>query len=163
MRNIPFQKLKEIIYLFLKLGTIGFGGPAAHIALMHNEVVKRRKWIDDQRFLDLLGATQLIPGPNSTEMAIHIGFVRAGWLGLIAGGAFQDPLSEGADFITSSTHKTFPGPQGCVILGNSTNQRMEKSDKSDTVRSFPVKCFEHASRKVAGGRNSCFGDETFRR
>jgi chromate transporter len=80
------QRLKEVVTLFLKLGTIGFGGPAAHIALMHEEVVKRRGWLDDQRFLDLLGATQLIPGPNSTEMASHIGFVRAGWPGLIAGG-----------------------------------------------------------------------------
>ena len=87
MRNIPFQKLKEIAWLFLKLGTIGFGGPAAHIAMMHNEVVKRRKWMDDESFLDLLGATHLIPGPNSTEMAIHTGFVRAGWMGLIVGGA----------------------------------------------------------------------------
>lgn len=86
MRNISFRKVKEVAYLFLKLGTIGFGGPAAHIALMHNEVVKKRKWIDEQHFLDLLGATYLIPGPNSTEMAIHTGFVRAGWLGLIAGG-----------------------------------------------------------------------------
>ena len=72
--------------MFLKLGTIGFGGPAAHIAMMHNEVVRRRKWMDEQRFLDMLGATYLIPGPNSTEMAIHTGFVRAGWIGLIAGG-----------------------------------------------------------------------------
>ncbi len=87
MRNISFQKLKEVAYLCLKLGTIGFGGPAAHIALMHNEVVKKRKWLDEQRFLDLLGATYLIPGPNSTEMAIHTGFVRAGWPGSIAGGA----------------------------------------------------------------------------
>ena len=87
MRNIPFQKLKEIAWLFLKLGTIGFGGPAAHIAMMHNEVVKRRKWMDDESFLDMLGATHLIPGPNSTEMAIHTGFVRAGWMGLIVGGA----------------------------------------------------------------------------
>jgi len=86
MHNISFQNLKEIVHLFLKLGTIGFGGPAAHIALMHNEIVKRRKWLDEQHFLDLLGATNLIPGPNSTEMAIHVGFVRAGWLGLIAGG-----------------------------------------------------------------------------
>jgi chromate transporter len=68
------------------LGTTAFGGPAAHIALMHDEVVKRRKWIDEQRFLDLLGATNLIPGPNSTEMAIHLGYVRAGWMGLILGG-----------------------------------------------------------------------------
>lgn len=76
----------EVAGLFLKLGFTAFGGPAAHIAIMHDQVVKRRKWLDDQHFLDLLGATQLIPGPNSTEMAIHIGFVRAGLPGLIAGG-----------------------------------------------------------------------------
>lgn len=80
------QKLTEVFKLFLRLGITAFGGPAAHIAMMHDEVVKRRKWLDDQQFLDLLGATQLIPGPNSTEMAIHIGFVRAGWLGLVTGG-----------------------------------------------------------------------------
>jgi chromate transporter len=72
--------------LFLKLGAIGFGGPAAHIALMEDEVVRRRRWLTREAFLDLLGATNLIPGPNSTEMAIHIGFVRAGWRGLVAGG-----------------------------------------------------------------------------
>jgi chromate transporter len=69
------------------LGMTAFGGPAAHIAMMHDEVVKRRKWLSDQEFLDLVGATNLIPGPNSTEMAIHIGFLRAGWLGMIVGGA----------------------------------------------------------------------------
>ena len=79
--------LREVAILFLKLGITGFGGPAAHIAMMHDEVVKRRKWVDDQHFLDLLGATNLIPGPNSTEMTIHLGLVRAGWKGLIAGGA----------------------------------------------------------------------------
>ncbi|HEY4690236.1 MAG TPA: chromate transporter [Anaerolineae bacterium] len=79
--------LAEVARLFLKLGLTAFGGPAAHVAMMRDEVVTRRKWIDDQHFLDLLGATNLIPGPNSTEMAIHIGFVRAGWPGLIAGGA----------------------------------------------------------------------------
>ena len=73
--------------LFLKLGMIAFGGPAAHIAMMHDETVKRRKWLSDQEFLDLVGATNLIPGPNSTEMAIHIGFLRAGWRGLVIGGA----------------------------------------------------------------------------
>ena len=78
--------LKEIAGLFLKLGTIGFGGPAAHIAMMQDEVVKKRKWIDEQHFLDLIGATNLIPGPNSTEMAIHIGHERAGWKGLIVAG-----------------------------------------------------------------------------
>jgi chromate transporter len=80
-------RVVEVARLFLRLGLTAFGGPAAHIALMHDEVVKRRKWMDDQRFLDLLGATNLIPGPNSTEMAIHVGFLRAGWAGLVAAGA----------------------------------------------------------------------------
>jgi len=78
--------LKEVALLFLKLGTISFGGPAAHIAIMKEEVVKKRQWIDEQHFLDLIGATNLIPGPNSTEMAIHIGHERAGWKGLIVAG-----------------------------------------------------------------------------
>lgn len=78
--------LREVASLFLKLGLTAFGGPAAHIAMMRGEVVQRRKWVDDEHFLDLLGATNLIPGPNSTEMAIHLGFVRAGWAGLIVGG-----------------------------------------------------------------------------
>ncbi len=78
--------LTEVAALFLKLGFTAFGGPAAHIALMHDEVVVRRKWLTDEQFLDLLGATNLIPGPNSTEMAIHIGYVRAGWAGLLLGG-----------------------------------------------------------------------------
>jgi len=73
--------------LFLRLGFTSFGGPAAHIAIMQNELVQRRKWLDDQKFLDLLGITNLIPGPNSTEMAIHLGLLRAGWPGLVAGGA----------------------------------------------------------------------------
>jgi len=79
--------LREIALLFLKLGTIGFGGPAAHIALMESEIVKRRRWLSHQEFLDLLGATNLIPGPNSTEMAIHIGYRRAGFPGLVVAGA----------------------------------------------------------------------------
>src|SRR5512139_2770532 len=80
------QRLTEVARLFLKLGMTGFGGPAAHIAMMHDETVKRRKWLSDQEFLDLVGATNLIPGPNSTEMAIHVGYLRAGWPGLILGG-----------------------------------------------------------------------------
>ncbi|HEY0605063.1 MAG TPA: chromate efflux transporter [Herpetosiphonaceae bacterium] len=79
--------LLEVAQLFLKLGCIAFGGPAAHIALMREEVVRRRRWIDEQHFLDLLGASNLIPGPSSTEMAIHLGYVRAGWRGLIVAGA----------------------------------------------------------------------------
>ena len=70
----------------MKLGITAFGGPAAHIAMMHDETVRRRKWLSEQEFLDLVGATNLIPGPNSTEMAIHLGYLRAGWLGLIVGG-----------------------------------------------------------------------------
>lgn len=78
--------LKDIAKLFLKLGVIGFGGPAAHIAMMQEEVVIKRKWLSEQHFLDLIGATNLIPGPNSTEMAIHIGREKAGWKGLIIAG-----------------------------------------------------------------------------
>lgn len=80
------QNLKELAQLFLKLGIIGFGGPAVHIAMMQNEVVVKRKWLDEQHFLDLLGATHLIPGPNSTELAIHIGHERAGVKGLVVAG-----------------------------------------------------------------------------
>jgi chromate transporter len=79
--------LREIALLFLKLGTIAFGGPAAHIAMMEDEVVRRRRWLTHEEFLDYLGATNLIPGPNSTELAIHIGHARAGWPGLLVAGA----------------------------------------------------------------------------
>lgn len=79
-------EIKQLAKLFLKLGVIGFGGPAAHIAMMKNEVVTQRKWLTEQHFLDLMGATNLIPGPNSTEMAIHIGHERAGWKGLLVAG-----------------------------------------------------------------------------
>ena len=77
------NNLKEVAVLFTKLGFTAFGGPAAHIALMREEVVKKKGWMSEQHFLDLIGATNLIPGPNSTEMAIHIGQERAGWKGLI--------------------------------------------------------------------------------
>src|SRR5215207_9023291 len=84
---VPKQAaLREVIRLFLRLGFTAFGGPAAHIAMMHDEVVTRRQWMTDQHFLDLVGATNLIPGPNSTELAIHIGYERAGWRGLLAAG-----------------------------------------------------------------------------
>lgn len=78
--------LSELVKVFLKLGIIGFGGPAAHIAMMEDEVVRRRQWLTQEQFLDLVGATNLIPGPNSTEMAIHIGYIYAGGLGLIVAG-----------------------------------------------------------------------------
>lgn len=78
--------LKEVVLLFLWLGFTAFGGPAAHIALYHDQVVNKRKWLDEQHFLDLMGASHLIPGPNSTEMVIYLSYYRAGWAGLILGG-----------------------------------------------------------------------------
>ncbi|MEO7000716.1 MAG: chromate efflux transporter, partial [Ktedonobacterales bacterium] len=80
------DSLGEVAALFLRLGFTAFGGPAAHIAMMREEVVRRRRWISDQRFLDLIGVINLIPGPNSTELAIYLGYLRAGWLGLIIAG-----------------------------------------------------------------------------
>ncbi len=80
------KNLKEVAKLFFKLGSIAFGGPAAHIAMMEEEVVEKRKWMSPQHFLDLVGATNLIPGPNSTEMTMHCGHERAGWKGLILAG-----------------------------------------------------------------------------
>jgi chromate transporter len=87
MARVAPGPLKEVAGLFLKLGIIGFGGPAAHIAMMEDEVVRRRGWLSREKFIDLLGATNLVPGPNSTEMAIHIGRSRAGFPGLFVAGA----------------------------------------------------------------------------
>ena len=81
------SSLKQVARVFLKLGCIGFGGPAAHIAMMEKEVVKKHKWLSEDHFLDLVGATNLIPGPNSTEMAMHCGYEQAGWKGLLVAGA----------------------------------------------------------------------------
>jgi chromate transporter len=80
------QRLTELARVFLQLGIVAFGGPAAHIALMESEVVSRRRWMSQEKLLDLLGITNLIPGPNSTELAIHIGYERAGWRGLLLAG-----------------------------------------------------------------------------
>jgi chromate transporter len=78
--------LAEVAQVSLKLGVTAFGGPAAHIAMLREEAVVRRQWLTDAYFLDLVGATNLIPGPNSTEMVIHIGYLRAGWRGLLVAG-----------------------------------------------------------------------------
>ncbi len=80
------HRLREVALLFLRLGATSFGGPAAYIGLMHHEIVVRRQWMDDQKFLDLVSATMLLPGPNATEIASHLGLIRAGWRGLIAAG-----------------------------------------------------------------------------
>src|SRR5579864_4062528 len=92
-------RLRELAVLFLKLGAISFGGPAAHIALIEGEIVRKRQWVTRQQFLDMLGTANLIPGPTSTEMAINVGFARAGWAGLcVAGASFILP----AGFITGA-------------------------------------------------------------
>ncbi len=87
MSETRAHRLKELALLFLRLGFTAFGGPAAHIAMMEDECVRRRRWLSRDEFLDLLGATNLIPGPNSTELAIHLGHRRAGWAGLLVAGA----------------------------------------------------------------------------
>jgi chromate transporter len=88
-QEIPHGRatLGQLAVLFLHLGTTAFGGPAAHIAMMEDEIVRRRRWLSRDKFLDLLGTTNLIPGPNSTELAIHIGHQQAGWAGLVVAGS----------------------------------------------------------------------------
>jgi chromate transporter len=88
------HRLRAVVALSFKLGVTSFGGPAAHIAMLRDEVVARRTWLTEQHFLDLLGVTNLIPGPNSTEMVMHVGHNRAGWRGLVlAGSAFILPAA----------------------------------------------------------------------
>lgn len=98
MHEVPSDehrpRLPALASVFLRLGATAFGGPAAHIAMMEEEIVRRRGWIRRDEFLDLIGATNLIPGPNSTEMAIHVGYLRAGWAGfLVAGSCFIFPAA----------------------------------------------------------------------
>lgn len=109
--------LREIALLFLKLGTIGFGGPAAHVAMMEDEVVRRRGWLTREAFLDLVGATNLIPGPNSTEMAMHIGRARAGLAGLlVAGACFIVPATAMVAWIAAAYVRYGELPAGLGLL-----------------------------------------------
>jgi len=80
------ERLKEVALLFLRLGATAFGGAAAYIAIMQQETVRKRGWLDDQKFLDMLGISNLIPGPTATEMALYIGLEQAGWLGYLSAG-----------------------------------------------------------------------------
>ncbi len=109
--------LREIASLFLRLGFTAFGGPAAHIAMLHDEVVTRRGWLSDQHFLDLIGATNLIPGPNSTEMVMHVGKERGGWKGLIiAGGLFILPAAVMVTLLAWAYVTYGASPQGQSLL-----------------------------------------------
>src|SRR5580658_8932783 len=108
---------RELIGLFLRLGFTAFGGPAAHIALMKDEVVTRRHWLTEAEFLDLLGATNLIPGPNSTQMAIHIGYRRAGWMGLVAAGVCFIAPAAAIVLLCAWAYRKYGGlPQAQAIL-----------------------------------------------
>src|SRR3954453_10342593 len=84
--DVKTSPLREVIAFFTRLGFTAFGGPAVHVAMMEEELVHRRKWVDREHFLDLVAAVNFIPGPNSTEVAIHLGLIRAGFPGLCAAG-----------------------------------------------------------------------------
>jgi len=86
LSSLQKVSIRELALFFLRLGGTAFGGPAAHIAMMEDELVRRRQWLSRQKFLDLLGASNLIPGPSSSELAIHIGYLLAGWAGLLVAG-----------------------------------------------------------------------------
>ncbi|MBV5259735.1 chromate efflux transporter [Synechococcus moorigangaii CMS01] len=112
-----WSQVREVAQLFTRLGFTAFGGPVAHIAMMHDEVVKKRHWLQEQEFLDILGATNLIPGPNSTEMAVHLGFKRAGWLGLLAGGIGFTAPAVILMLVCAVAYQRFGGtPQGEWLL-----------------------------------------------
>lgn len=113
------ERVAELARLFLRLGVTAFGGPAAHVAMMHDEVVRRRGWVTDERFVDLVGATNLVPGPNSTELAIHLGWDRARGRGLVvAGVCFIAPAALIVGFLAwvYVTYGDTPGFEG-VLYG----------------------------------------------
>ena len=116
--GIATTSLVELAALFARLGSTAFGGPAAHIAMMRDEVVRRRAWLTDAQFLDLIGATNLIPGPNSTEMAIHIGWARRRWAGLVvAGVCFIVPAMLATGALAWAYRRYGTVPQAAWLLG----------------------------------------------
>ena len=109
--------MRELAALFTKLGFTAFGGPAAHVAMLHDEVVTRRGWMTEQHFLDLVGATNLIPGPNSTEMVMHVGNERGGWKGLaVAGACFILPAAVMVTLLAWAYVTYGATPQGAGLL-----------------------------------------------
>jgi chromate transporter len=113
----PQVSLAELALVFLKLGTIAFGGPAAHIAMMQDEFVRKRQWITQADFLDRLGAANLIPGPSSTEVAIFVGHAKRGWAGLVvAGCCFIIPAAVMVSLIAAAYVRYGSLPQVAGIL-----------------------------------------------
>ena len=111
-------RLRELAALFLRLGATSFGGPAVHVAMMEAEIVRKRQWVTRQQFLDMLGAANLIPGPTSTEMAINVGFVRAGWAGLcVAGASFILPAALITGALAWAYVRFGTLPQATSVLG----------------------------------------------
>ena len=169
------RTLRELASVFLKLGTTAFGGPAAHIAMMDDEVVRRRGWLSRQQFLDLLGATHLIPGPNSTEMAIHIGLARAGWVGLlVAGACFIFPaflIGLGSRLDLRPVRLPAPGNLaplwyqagdhrrcGSGPLGTGKNRRQRAADRSCRISSRSA-LFPRPERDLASLRQRLDGND----
>ena len=111
------RKLLELALVYLRLGFTAFGGPAAHIAMMEQEFVRKRRWLSREKFLDLLGAANLIPGPTSTEMGIYIGHARAGWPGLVlAGACFIGPAAVLTLLLAMAYTRFGALPSGSAVL-----------------------------------------------
>ena len=127
--------LRELAAFFLRLGTTAFGGPAAHIAIMEDELVRRRRWLSRETFLDLLGASSLIPGPSSSELAIHIGYLRAGWVGLVvAGCCFILPAALIVGALGSGMKGLFGSAHTCVSGLNTTACRLGPVVRRSTTK-----------------------------
>src|SRR5215467_11571781 len=113
----PGRKLWELALVYLRLGFTAFGGPAAHIAMMEQEFVRKRRWLSREKFLDLLGAANLIPGPTSTEIGIYIGHARAGWPGLVlAGACFIGPAAALTLLLAMAYSRFGALPSGSAVL-----------------------------------------------
>ena len=131
--------LREVASFFLRLGFTAFGGPAAHVALMEQEAVRRRGWLSHEAFLDLLGACNLIPGPSSTQMAMGIGYQRAGWMGLVLGGVcFILPASAMTLVIAWAYVRYGQLPQGQALLYGLNLPFLKEGDSHGSRRRISV-------------------------
>jgi hypothetical protein len=135
--------LRELAGFFLQLGTTAFGGPAARIAMMEDELVRRRRWLSREKFLDLLGASNLIPGPSSSELAIHIGYLCGGWRGLlVAGTCFIFPAAVMVAFIARRRCGVPDRKVDCLDLKKSRSRY--QTGRLPTLQNW---CIEHPCRR----------------